>query len=201
MTDDELRHVFARAEEIQREASHRDDMKAELEAVVGAAEEVGFTRNAIERALREHLNLPASPPVVGALAFARSADGKSYVAEVLATSPHGVRVRFLGGSEHMVTLDHIRPCSFIPGARVAVNWPWWGPWTCNVVSFDAHKQRVTLNDGWGSTKTFPISEVWLDPPRKPHARSGRARIYATLLGAGAGIGALVGSIITALLTS
>lgn len=198
LTDDELRDVLARAEEIQRASRHGAEMNAELEAVIGAAEEVGLARPAVERALRERLSLPAAPPAVGALTFARSADDKFYAAEVLSVSAEGVRVRFLRGSEHVVTLDQLRPCAFIPGERVVCNWPWWGPWTCTVVGYDAVKQRVKLSDGW-DTKTFPIAEVWLADARKARASGARARVYATLIGAGAGVGALVGSIITALL--
>lgn len=176
LTDDELRDVLARAEEIQRASRKGAEWNAEL----------------------ERFNLSASPPVAGSLTWARSADGKFYVAEVLSTSEDGARVRFLGGSEHRVTLDQLRPCAFIPGQRVACNWPWWGPWTCTVVAYDSVKQRVELSDGWGSTDIFPVSEVWLAPDKVPSSAS-RTRVYATLVGFGVGAGALIGSIVTALL--
>lgn len=199
LTDDEFRDVLTRAEEIQRASRHVDETNAEMEAVIGAAEEVGLARPAVERALRERLALSA-PPAVGTLTFARSADGKFYVAEVLAISTEGVRVRFLRGSEHLVLPDELRPCSFIPGERVTCNWPWWGPWTCTVVAYHAASQYVELSDGWGSTETFPVADVWLTPPQKTDvARGARRRVYLKLIGAGAGLGALVGSIITALL--
>lgn len=196
LTDEELRDVLARAEEIQQTTRHGEDMKAELEAVIGAAEEMGLARTAVERALRERLDLPARPPVTGELVFAKSADGNSYVAEVLAVSSEGARVRFLKGSEHTVTLDQLRLCSFNPGERVVVDWPWWGPWTCTVMSYDAARARVKVNDGWGYTRTFPVADVWL-APRK--VGGSRTRIYVTLLGAGVGLGAILGSIVTALL--
>lgn len=107
-------------------------------------------------------------------------------------------MRFLGGGEHHLTLDQLRPCAFIPGERVVVNWPWWGPWPCKVVAYDAVKKRVKLNDGWGYTRTFPISEVWLAPD-KAKLGAARNRMYAALLGVGAGAGAIIGSIVTALL--
>lgn len=167
--------------------------------MIQAAEEVGIPRAAVERALRERFGLPAQPPRAGALTFARSADGKYYVAEVLAATPDEVRVRYLRGSEHTVALDEQRPCAFLPGERVVCHWPWWGPWTCTVISFDAEKGRIKVSDGWGETRSFPIAEVWLDAPRDHASRRGRARIYVTLLGAGAGLGAIIGSVITALL--
>jgi len=198
LTDEELRDVLARAEEIERATRHGAEWNAELAAVIGAAEEVGLSRQAVERALAERLNLPATPPVVGSLAWARSADGKFYVAEVLSLSEEGARVRFLRGSEHRLALDELRPAAFIPGERVACHWPMWGPWTCTVLAYDADKQRVKLSDGWGYTKTFPVSEVWLAPV-KTDTRAAPRRVYATLVAAGAAAGAVIGSIITALL--
>lgn len=198
LTDEELRDVLARAEEIQRASRHDADTNVELETVLGAAEEMGLARTAVERALRERLALFA-PPGVGALTFAKSADGNFYVAQVLSMSTEDARVRFLSGSEHFVTLDQLRPCAFVPGQRVSCNWPWWGPWTCSVIGYDAANRLVTLSDGWGSTETFPISAVWLAPPRDVTGSKARTRVYVTLIGAGAGLGALVGSIITALL--
>lgn len=197
LTDEELRDVLARAEEIQATTRHGDAMKAELEAVIGAAEEVGLTRSAVERALRERFDLAVVQPTVGEMAFARSADGKFYVAEVLSMSSDTARVRFIKGSEHTVTPDQLRPCRLIPGERVVVHWPWWGPWTCTVMSYDAEKRKVKVNDGWGETKTFPVSEVWLPPQHDTVVK--RTRMTMMLLCSGAGLGAIIGSIITALL--
>lgn len=200
LTDDELRDVLARAEEIERASLRGDQIHAELEDVIGAAEEMGLPRRAVELAIRERLDLSASPPAVGSLAFARSSDGKFYVAEVLSDSADGYGVRFLRGSEHTVAPDQLRQCSLIPGERVTCNWPWWGPWTCTVVSYDAAKRRVKLSDGWGETRTFPLSELWIAPARKTGSAVGaRRRVYLTLMAAGAGVGAIVGSIITGLL--
>jgi hypothetical protein len=196
LTDDELRDVLARAEEIQRTSRQGPEWNAELAAVIGAAQEVGLSRQAVERAIQERLNLPARPPDVGTLAWAKSADGKFYVAEVLATSDDGARVGYLRGSEHQVGLNELRPCAFIPGQRIVCNWPWWGPFTGTLVSYDAVKKRVKLSDGWG-TKTFPIAEVWLAPEKVPLS-SRRTRVYVALVGAGVAAGAAIGSVITAL---
>lgn len=199
LTHDELREVLARADEIQNASRQGAELSVELEAVIAAAEEVGLTRPAVERALRERLLLPAAPPAPGTLAFARSADGKHYPAEVLSCSPSEVRVRFLRGSGHTVTLDQLRPCTLLPGERVVCNWPMWGTWTCSVVAYDATKRKVKLSDGWGYTRTFPLAEVWLAPPRKSDdSTNSRARVYAILLGTGAALGALVGAVITGL---
>lgn len=196
LSDDELREVLARAEEIQRGSRTVDGMQAEMEAVIGAGEAVGLARPAMERALRERFDMVAAAPDPGSLVFAQSADGKYYVAEVVSASGDSLRVKYLRGSEHTVTPEQVRPCAFLPGEKVVANWPWWGPWTCTVISYDAARQRVKLSDGWGSTKSFPIAEVWQSGWK---AWSGRLRMSATWLGIGAAVGALVGSVLTAAL--
>ena len=68
-----------------------------------------------------------------------------------------------------------------------------------MVAYDSNKQRVKRTDGWGYTRTFPVGEVWLPPAGKAATNGGRRRVYLTLIGVGAGLGAVIGSIITALL--
>jgi hypothetical protein len=148
LSDSELRAVLARAEEIQRTLRNSNAMQSEIEAVISAGEAVGLERPAMERALREQLELGAiTPAEEGSLVFAQSADGKYYVAEVVSAAPESVRVRFLRGSAHTVTPSQLRPASFLPGERIVANWPWWGPWTCTVISYDAEKGKVRLSDG------------------------------------------------------
>jgi hypothetical protein len=137
LSDDELRDVLARAEAIQRTALTGPGASAEFEVVIQAAEEVGIAREAVERALRERYGVPAAPPRAGDLAFVRSADGKYYPAEVLAAQRDQASVRFLTGSEATVAPEHVRPCRLLPGERIMVPWPWWGPWNVSVVRYDA----------------------------------------------------------------
>ena len=193
LSDDELRDVLSRAEEIQRGSRSIDTIQAEMEVVIGAGEAIGLTRPALERALRERFAVASSP---GSLVFAQSADGKYYVAEVVSVGTDSIRVRFLRGSEHTVTPDQVRPCAFLPGEKVVANWPWWGPWTCTVISYDAAKQKVKVSDGWGDTKNFNIAEVW-QSGRKPWG--GRFRIAATWLSVGVGLGTILGAALTRLL--
>jgi hypothetical protein len=120
---------------------------------------------------------------VGTLAFAKSADGKFHVADVVSISPEGVHVRFLRGGELLLSPDEVRPCSFIraSGSRAtgrggdhgrATSWP-----TTRASRF------VEVNDGWGGTETFPIADVWVEPPQKADvAKSARKRLYLTLIG-------------------
>jgi len=57
-----------------------------------------------------------------------------------------------------------------------------------------------VDDGWGSTRTFPVAEVWLDALPKSASRwRSRARIHAALIGAGAVLGAILGSVVTAVI--
>jgi hypothetical protein len=196
LTDEQLREILARAEEIQRATRQREEQNTELAVLLETATEMGLSRLAVERALRERLDLVLSvaPPAAGERVFARSADGNFYTAEVRSVSADGAHVWFLRGGEHWVPLDHLRPFSLIPGEKVVVNWPWWGPWTCTVVGYDPARQRVEVTDGW-SNESFPVGEIWLRPPKPP---SSRARIWA-VVGVSTAVGALLGTIVTALL--
>ena len=193
LENEELRAVYARASEIENSTPAS---AADIETVIQAGVEAGIARSAIERALRERLNLPMRPPAAGDLAFAKSADDKFYVAEVLSLAEDHVWVRFLRGGEHMVARAELRPCSFLPGERVVCPWPGWGPWTCTVVSYDAAQRRIKATDGW-YTRSFSIQDVWIAPAKPASAR--KARVSAALIGVGVTVGAALGSIITALL--
>lgn len=196
LADEEIRAVIARAEEIER-AGAIETSQADVEAVIQAAEAVGISRAAVERALRERHGVPGRPPVKGDLVFAKSADGKFYVAEVVSVDAEDFRVRYLRGGEHAVQISELRPCSLLPGERVVCHWPAWGPWTCAVVSYDAANRRVTLSDGWSQTRTVPIENVWLNAPRGAALLGwSKVKIHAALLGAGATMGALIGSALT-----
>ncbi|HEY0306167.1 MAG TPA: tudor domain-containing protein [Longimicrobiales bacterium] len=192
--DDEMRQVLQRAAQLEQAASLDAE---EIETLLQAADEVGIPRAAVERALRERSTTLPVAPVAGSLVFAPSADRMYYVAEVLEVLPAGFRVRFLRGGEHVVQLEDLRPCSFLPGQRVQAKWPGWGNWTCTVVGYDAAEQALTLSDGWSEARKFNIADVWLSPA-KPQVGPNRARLRAALLGAAAA-GAAIGSIITALL--
>ena len=197
LEDHDIRAVLARAQEIEL-STHSD--AAEIERVIQAAEEVGISRTSVERAFRERLLLPIRASSVGDVVFARSSDNKYYTAEVLAVDADGVRVRFLRGSEHQVAANEITPCTLLPGERVICPWPWWGPWTCTVLSFDAANRRVTVSDGWGETRDFSITEIWTTPPRaRDQQRATKRKIYAVLLGVGAVGGTIVGAVVTNLL--
>lgn len=192
LAHDDIRAVITRAGEIQN-ATAPD--QAEIEALIQAAAEVGIERSAVERALRERMATSMALPAVGDLTFAKSADDKFYAAEVVAVTNDTVRVQFMRGGVHTVSVDELRPFSLLPGERVVVQWPWWGPWTCSVLSYDAAARYVTVTDGWGETRIFPLSEIWL---AKPKAGPAKRMLYAGLIGFGVGVGGAIGAIITAL---
>ena len=80
LTDDELREVLSRAEEIERGDRKGAAVDAEFNAVVEAGVSVGLARVAMEQALRERGVVPMAPPSPGEMAFALSADGNYYAA-------------------------------------------------------------------------------------------------------------------------
>jgi hypothetical protein len=193
-THDEMQQVLARAAQLEQATSLSP---ADIDSLLQAADEVGISRGAVERALRERYATPRFAPVVGSLVFAPSADRNSYVAEVVSETEHGYTVRFLRGGEHVVTAEELRPCSFLPGQRVYVKWPGWGSWPGTIASYDASQQLLAVSDGWAETKNFHIADVWLGPVKPKHGPN-RSRLRAALLGAAAA-GAAIGSVLTAML--
>lgn len=147
LTDDDIRAIVARAETLQRIG----DLSGEdAEALIRAGEELGISKSAMERAVREQLSTRLMP-AAGDLVFARSADDKFYAAQVLSPAEDGYRVRFLKGGERQVAADELRECPFLPGDRVTCPWPGWGAWTGTVVSYDAENRALTISDGWAET--------------------------------------------------
>lgn len=198
LSDDELKAVLARAEEIERTRRQGDAWHSEVNAVVVAGQEIGLSREAMEQALAERVGMPVAPPAPGAMVWARSTDGQYYVAEVLSASEREVRVRYLRGGEHTVPLDGMRAAGFLPGEKVMVDWPMWGPAECSVVSWDSPRQRLKVADSWGLVKTFPVAEVWRRPERSPVTSAG-TRGMGWIIAASGTVGALIGGTLMALL--
>ena len=197
LTDEELRAVLERAEEIQRTARHGDAWNAEVAAVLSAGEEVGLSREAVQRALGERVGLPAVALAGGTMVWARSTDGQYYLAEVVSSSEAEAHVRFLRGGEHRLAPDEMRIAAFLPGEKVMVDWPMWGPAECTVVAYDAPRQKVKLADSWGYVKTFPLAEVWRAPQRAVTAQ--RASSHTWIIVGSGTVGALLGAALMALL--
>jgi hypothetical protein len=194
LNDEQLRAVLARAEEIHNTPLPTAAWNADIQTVLDAAEDLGLSRTAIERALAERRDLFPEPPRVGQLTWARSTDDKYYVAEVLDVSRKGAHVRFLRGGEISVGADGLRPCGFLPGERVECDWPWWGQWTATVIGYDAVRRTVRVTDGWGMNETFDIADVWIAPKKTEPA--GRTRFIWKVAAIGAAVGAVVGAVAT-----
>ncbi len=197
LTDEELRLVLERAEEIQRTTRHGDSWNAEVAAVISAGEGVGLSREAVQQAIAERVGLPAVPPAAGTMVWARSADGQYYLADVVGSSESDAHVRFLRGGEHRLALDAVRLASFLPGERVLVDWPMWGPAECTVVAYDAPRQKVKLADSWGYVKTFGLADVWRAPQRAVSAKATSS--HAWIIAGSATVGALLGAALMALI--
>ena len=194
LSDDEVKAVLLRADQIQRAALRAAD-ETEVRRFIEKAEASGYSRAAVEQALRERFGTSVAPAAVGDRVFARSSDAKYHAATVVSVGPGEARVRYMRGSEQVVPSDGIRPFALVPGERVSVYWPAWGNWSCEVVSYDETRDTVKLTDRWGSEKTFPVSEIWLEPPSLSSGFGGFL-IYASMLG----LGAILGSIITAVIS-
>lgn len=197
LTEEQTREVLARAEAIQQGANPGAAV-VNVASILSAAEEAGLSRSAVEQALREQNFVRFAIPNVGNLTFARSVDGREYVAEVLASDDQSGRVRFLDGGEHSLAPNHVRPATFLPGERITCPWPGWGWWPCTVISYSASSRTVKVTDNWGLTKTFGIAEVRIDPPKARRLPS-RTRVVLTVLTAGATVGGLLGALTTWLL--
>lgn len=193
LSQEEVREILARAEEIHLRRGAADAPLGDTEFVIRAAEEAGLSRAAVEEALRERFNLLAAPPEPGELVFAKSTEQFFSVAEVLQTDANRTRVRFLNGLEQTVNFEHLRPLSLGPGARILCPWPNWGWWTCTVISYDSKKQKVKVTDGWGTTKSFNIAEIALESPKRKGAgllERSKALLYCLIAAGGGLIGAV-----------
>ena len=192
-----MRDALSRAEELHLRSALEEGNSPAFESVLSAAEEMGIPRDVMLQALQEKLGKPMDTPAVGHMVFAKSADNNYYVAEVLEAEPRKVTVRFLSGGEDTLCEDCLRPCKFVPGMKVVVQWPMWGWYKGDVISYDDKKQKLVVSDGWHEKK-FHISEVRLDAEKKKGTRP-RSKLYWTLVTVGIALGGPIGAFITWLL--
>lgn len=191
-----VREILARAEAIQAGQSLALEDPIEVEGLVSAAAEAGLSREAVVQALRERLSLTA-PLVAGELAFARSADGSSYVAKVEEASGHRARVRFLRGGQAEVSQSELVRFAPSPGLQLQAHYKDWGWWNSTVLGYNEDANTLTVSDGLGSEYTFSTSEVRLPRPRSAREVAFQRYLVGGLLFlAGCGIGALVVRLLT-----
>lgn len=194
LSNDDVNAVLLRADQIQR-AELRGANEEVIQRFIERAEASGYSRTAVLQALRERFGVEAAPVSPGDRVFARSSDHKYHIATVATVGPGEIRVRYMRGGEQVVPSDEVRPFALVPGERVSVHWPMWGTWSCEVLSYDEANGKVNLSDRWGSEKTFPISEIWIEPP-SASSGFGSFVLWTSLLGAGAAIGGILTTIIS-----
>ena len=198
LSDDDVNAVLLRADQIQR-AAVRGANEAEVRRFVEKAEASGYSREAVLQALRERFGVTSLPVAAGDRVFARTSDGKFRAATVVSPDTgHGeLRIRHFLGTEQTLGPDDVRPFSLAPGERVGVQWPHWGAWSCELVSYDAATDTVRLSDRWGSEKEFRLSDIWLEPPSRGGV--GPALTWVALMGAGGVIAAILGTLVVRML--
>ena len=195
MSNDDVNAVLLRADQIQR-AAVRGAEEAEIQRFVERAEAAGYSKEAVLQALRERFGVAAAPIAPGDRVFAKSSDNKYHIATVVSRGRGDMRVRYLRGGEQVVPSDEVRPFALVPGERVNVHWPNWGSWSCEVLAYDEATGTARLSDRWGSEKTFPISEIWVEPPSLSGSGFGSFLFWSAVFGGGAVIGGIVTSIIS-----
>lgn len=194
LSNDDVNAVLLRADQIQR-AELRGANEAEMQRFIERAEAAGYSKAAVLQALRERFGVTALPVAVGDCVFAKSSENKYHVATVASLGHGETRVRYLRGGEQLLPSDEVRPFALVPGERVSVHWPMWGPWSCEVMSYDDANGKVTLSDRWGSEKVFSISEIWIEPPSSSGG-FGSFLFWAAMFGSGAVVGGVVTSILS-----
>lgn len=193
LSPEEIRTLLERAQEIHQQQQLRLDDSAEVDSLVGAAVEAGVPREAMVQALRERLAAVGRPPEVGDKAFAKSADGRYYVAEVLEADDFQARVRFFSGQEASVPKSDLRPFSILPGQKISANWPSWGWAGANVVGYDPQGLRVEVSD-WASKAWVPLADIRLETEatKASAAAQAKARLAGFVIAVmGGGVGAAI----------
>ena len=187
----EIQEVLKRASEIDN--GHTLETDAEIEALVSAAEESGISRDAVLQALHERLQGPLKAFTPGDLVFARSHDGRHYVATLLSAEGASVKVRFLNGADSLANAGEMRMFSLPPGMKVEYLSPSSGIWfTAPVVRYSQEARLVTVN-AWGNEENVSIDKVRLPRASGP-SRFSSAQVLAYSVAsalAGTALGVLI----------
>jgi hypothetical protein len=197
LTEEELGETLQRAREISAQTAGPVLPDAELQAYLQAGEEVGVPQEALLQALRERQLAAPVELRVGELAFAPSADGHLYPAEVLALTDHTASVRFVSGAEHTCARIDLRPLALVPGRKLEADIADWGWWGAIVEKYNPEKRKVDIvHDDWTGTKeTVPLHRLRLTPKAiaPPQRKTGPAMQSAlmkcALLAGGVGVAA------------
>lgn len=163
LNENEVKSILQRAEQIHNGANSDND--SETAALLRAAEEAGLPREAVELALQERLSTEPLQCEEGDLVFAPRSDGIMYVAQVVLAKSSVIKVRFSNGSELTLPDEKVVKADFQIGAKVQAFWPVHNWHMSTVIAFDKAEGTVKLADGWGFTKSFPLSEIRLPRQR------------------------------------
>lgn len=166
LNENEVKAILKRAEQIHSGEISGD--QSETAALLVAAEEAGLPREAVELALQERLSSQPLSCDTGDLVFAPRPDGKMYVAQVVLAKSSVIKARFLNGSELTLPSEKVVKADFQIGSKVQALWPIHNWHMSTVIAFDREEGTVKLSDGWGFTKTFPLSEIRLPRQRNLH---------------------------------
>ncbi|MBL8065828.1 MAG: hypothetical protein JNM34_08210 [Chthonomonadaceae bacterium] len=198
MDQEQIRQLLTRAEEIQQQNAVELQAREDVEGLVEAAAEAGLDREAILQALRERISVTEKPLNPGDLAFAPSSDGNLYVAKIVSADTHGTKVRFLNGGEADLAASDLKPFAVMPGQKIYCPWPNWGWWKCEVVSYNAENQKVTVSDGFMTQMSFHLSDIRLKLS-SPTPLADRSKQVLTMVAIALGSG-LLGALIMRLVT-
>lgn len=192
MEQEKLNQVLRRAQEISEQSSLMFEPHPEIEQYVKAAEEVGISRDATMQALRERLDLPSRAFKVGEMVFARSKDGRYYVAKVIEVDGSRIKVQFLSGSDHECHVTDLRLFSLTPGQRVQYHSPTHQIWvTGRLEGYDRDILAVRVYWG-GVTESLTLDNIRIpDEDSKPNFEVPYWAVAAASALGGGVIGALV----------
>lgn len=163
LNENDIKAILQRAGQIHNETN--SDTESETAALLTAAEEAGLPREAVELALQERLSSQPISCNIGDLVFAPRPDGKLFVAEVIGSNNSVIQARFLNGTDVTLPREKVVQADFQIGAKVQAYWPVHNWHMSTVLGVDHEAGTVKLSDGWGFTKSFPLSEIRLPSQR------------------------------------
>lgn len=199
LSNEEVSETLTRAREIAAYSRELDSPEREYDAYLQAAEEMGVPREAMLQALRERMLVPGENMEVGQHVFAPSADGYWYVAELLSTSDHTAKVRFLSSGEHTCALADLRPLGLIPGRKLQADVKDWGWYKCYVLRHDAEKNKVQVSHDdwapqqeWVNLRKLRLTKDHVHPKKTPDTREDTKGILARAMLLALGFGTVLG---------
>jgi hypothetical protein len=128
-------------------------------------------------------------PATGQMVFAKSADGRYYVASVLSAGKESFRVRFMSGGEAQVNVLDMRTLSLTPGQKIEYLSASSGGWWTGTISEYNHDAKRLEISSWGGTEKTGLEGMRLkgETAASPNPLMGKLAIVLT----GGVVGALL----------